>query len=267
MGTPQRTFSGSLGNYIGFDSSGHEFTVVSSLRIDSLGCFALSGAAPPAGVTITVKVAASSALSSILATAQFTEADPGTADVANQILYRSISAVDLPPGTYRIWACGYTAGYKNHYDDAGTGGTNVAKSTIGGLITQANDYYSIAGTCSGPTTLSAVVIGSGVLYGSATPTGSIIFGEDTGMTFDDIIPFTPTDSAANGLDLYQLAPTRYQCGFWTNQDATLVVVTARGNTRTIVVKAGFFYKGRLKTVKSTGTTASTVVNVGVGQGE
>ena len=267
MGTPSRTFSGSIDNYLGFDSSGHEFVVNSSLRVDSLGCFAVGGSAPPSGVTISVKIASTSALSTLLATAQFTLADPGTSDPTNQIRYRSITSVDLPPGTYRVWACGYTASYQAHYDDAVTGGTNVSKSTIGGLITQAGDYYSLSGSCLGPTLSSAVVIGSAVFYGSATPTASIIAPEEPEMTFEDVLPFTPVDSPATGQDLYQLVPLRYQCGFWTNQDATLVVTTAKGNARTFVVKAGFFYKLRLKTVKSTGTTASTVVNVGFAQGE
>lgn len=266
MGTPSRTFSGSVDNNFTVNSAGHEFTVNSPLRIDSVGIFSAAGAAPPSGVTVTLRLASTSASTTYLIEQTFTNASPGTSDASNQIIYKSITPVDLSAGTYSLWAYGYTAGFANHFDDAITGGTNLVKSTIGGLITQGTDKFGITPGPM-PTLTASSSLGTAVIYGSAVPTASIIAPEDTDMIFEDILPFTPTDSPATGQDLYQLAPLRYQCCFWTNQDATLVVVTAKGNTRTVVVKAGFRYPGRLKTVKSTGTTASTVVYVGWGQAE
>jgi hypothetical protein len=76
---------------------------------------------------------------------------------------------------------------------------------------------------------------------------------------DDEVPITPAD----GVSIIGTCPVYQQKGFYTESDATVVVKTAKGTTRTVLTKAGLVKRLRVTEILDTGTDATTVyVRVG-----
>lgn len=162
-------YTGALNNQSYANSLGYGFTVGSgrTLTISHLGCFMsntttgqTTGTIPPGGTTITVAISSTTALGTLLGTATFTNADPGTYDTTKRVMYRSVTPIVLGPGTYRIWTYGYGSGYQNY--NGAIQGFNPAPNTFGGALSWAGAYSG--GDNNAPTTGPT----PGIAYGGPT---------------------------------------------------------------------------------------------------
>lgn len=157
-----RTYAGGVANYTSLFTDGIYFTVNRSITVTDLGIFSPSAAAPPSGVTVTVRLANRSASTTILSTTTFTNASPGTADGTNNLLTKSVTPITLAPGNYCVWEDTRPVTFQMHvYPGAGS---QPVDSTIGGAITISGSYYHGSSATLMPTTSA----GAGVYYGGPT---------------------------------------------------------------------------------------------------
>lgn len=142
--TTFRTYAG-VGSTTTFNTPlGMRITVASGkkLIITHLGCYAADGALPASGVNVVTRVAASTATSTILATATFTSADTADLDATNRIILKSITPVELAAGTYGIWTYRESGSYRVYSSD---GGTKLAvHNSITGVTMSSNGYYNLS---------------------------------------------------------------------------------------------------------------------------
>lgn len=132
-------------NAVAFSNSlGCQITVSSAVTITDVGIFAPGGANPPAGFSGGVRVASTASPGVFVIDTTFTFASPGTLDVTNRRLSKTLGApVVLGVGTWRVWGYGYVAGYNYHKSGDGSA---VTQNTLGGKIAVGNTYYNLGGT-------------------------------------------------------------------------------------------------------------------------
>ena len=190
MSTANRTYAGSTASSTYLFTNGYYFTVNEEVSVDTLAIFSPSGAAPPSGVTQTVWIANRSASTTILATTTFTNASPGTSDATNNMLYKSITPVPLPPGNYCIWESTRPANFQLHVYPGG--GSAPVANTIGGAVTITGDYAHGSSTTLMPTAYGGI----GVYYGGPTFfAASTTSPSEMIMTLDSTTPTNVTSSA------------------------------------------------------------------------